>query len=71
VNYRTSEESAKAIVEHIGGRGGRAIAIEADVFEADGCKKLVDATVEQFCQFDICIVGPGDGWQPESSDTLD
>ena len=71
VNYRTSEESAKAIVDHIGGRGGRAIAIQADVFEADGCKRLVDATVERFGQVDICIVGPGAGWHPEPIDKLD
>ena len=71
VNYRTSEESAKAIVDHIGSRGGSAIAIQADVFEANGCKKLVDAAVERFGQVDICIVGPGGGWHPEPIDRLD
>ena len=59
VNYRTSEESARAIVDHIGSRGGHAIAIQADVFGADGCKKLVEATIERFGEVDICIVGPG------------
>jgi len=71
VNYRTSEESAKAIVDHIESRGGSAIAIQADIFKADGCKKLVDATVERFNQVDICIVGPGGGWHPEPIDRLD
>jgi len=71
VNYRASEESAKAIVDHIGSRGGNAMAIQADVFEADECKRLVDAAVERFGQVDICIVGPGGGWHPESIDKLD
>jgi NAD(P)-dependent dehydrogenase (short-subunit alcohol dehydrogenase family) len=34
VNYRTSAESAAAIVAHIEGRGGRAIAVRADVTES-------------------------------------
>ena len=71
VNYRTSEESAKAIVDHIGSRGGSAISIQADVFEADGCKRLVEAAVERFGHVDICIVGPGGGWPPEPIDGLD
>jgi 3-oxoacyl-[acyl-carrier protein] reductase len=71
VNYRTSAQSAKAIVDHIGSRGGGAIAIQADVFEANGCKKLVDAAVERFGQVDICIVGPGGGWHPEPPEGLE
>lgn len=71
VNYRTSEESARAIVDHIEGRGGTAIAIQADVFEADECKKLVDAAVERFGPVDICIVVPGGGWHPEPIALLD
>jgi NAD(P)-dependent dehydrogenase (short-subunit alcohol dehydrogenase family) len=71
VNYRTSEESAKAIVAHIEGRGGEAIAVQADVFEAEGCKKLVDATVERFGRVDICLIGPGGGWHPEPVHQLD
>ena len=71
VNYRTSGESAKAIVDHIESRGGRAIAIQADVFEAGGCKKLVDVAVERFNQIDICVVGPGGGWHPQPIDRLD
>lgn len=71
VNYRTSEESAKAIVDHIKSSGGSAIAIEADVFEADGCKKVVNAASQRFGQIDICIIGPGGGWHPEPIDRLD
>lgn len=71
VNYRTSKESAKAIADYIEDHGGDAIAVQADVFEADGCKKLVEATVERFGQVDICIVGPGGGWHPEPLDMLE
>ena len=71
VNYRTSEESARAIVDYIVSRGGSAIAIQADVFEPEECKKLVDVTIDQFGQVDICIVGPGGGWHPEPIDRLD
>jgi NAD(P)-dependent dehydrogenase (short-subunit alcohol dehydrogenase family) len=70
VNYRASEESALAIVAHIEGRGGDAIAIQADVFEADGCKRLVDETLARFGQVDICVIGPGGGWHPEPLDRL-
>lgn len=71
VNYRTSSESASRIVDHINSTGGNAIAIQADVFEAEGCQQLVDATVEQFGHADICILGPGGGWHPEAPDNLD
>jgi NAD(P)-dependent dehydrogenase (short-subunit alcohol dehydrogenase family) len=71
VNYRTSRKSAKAIVDHIESNGGSAIAVQADVFEANGCKKLVDTTIERFNQVDICIVGPGSGWHPQPIDKLD
>ncbi|MDP6380311.1 MAG: SDR family oxidoreductase, partial [Phycisphaerae bacterium] len=70
VNYRTSAESAKAIVDHITDRGGNAVAVQADVFEADGCRKLVDAAIEEFGQVDICVIGPGGGWHPEPVDKL-
>lgn len=71
INYRASEESARAIVAHIESRGGEAMAAQADVFEADSCKRLVDETLARFGQVDISIVGPGGGWHPESLDRLD
>jgi len=71
VNYRGSEEAARAVVDHITERGGEAIAAQADVFTATGCKGLVDATVEAFGQVDICIINPGAGWHPQSPDKLD
>jgi NAD(P)-dependent dehydrogenase (short-subunit alcohol dehydrogenase family) len=71
INYRTSKDQAQAIVNHIRSRSGNAIAIEANVFEADDCSKLVNATIENFGRIDICIINPGAGWHPESIDKLD
>jgi len=71
VNYRASELSARAIVSAIEERGGTAVAVQADVFEADGCRKLVDAAAERFGSVDILIIGPGAGWHPEPIEALD
>jgi NAD(P)-dependent dehydrogenase (short-subunit alcohol dehydrogenase family) len=71
VNYRTSEPPARAIIEHIEGRGGRAMAVRADVFEPKGCRAVVERAIETFGRVDICVVGPGGGWHPEPVDALD
>jgi NAD(P)-dependent dehydrogenase (short-subunit alcohol dehydrogenase family) len=71
VNYRTSKDPAQAIVDHIESHAGNAIAVQADVFEADDCAHLVDKTLEHFGRIDICIVNPGAGWHPEPVDKLD
>ena len=71
VNYRASEEQARAIVAHIQARGGDAAAVAADVFAPEGCRQLVDAAMERFGRLDICVVGPGAGWHPEPVDRLD
>jgi 3-oxoacyl-[acyl-carrier protein] reductase len=71
VNYRTSRDSAEAIVNHMKEGGGSAIAVQADVFTADGCKRLVDAAVAEFGRVDICIINPGTGWHMEPIHELD
>ncbi len=71
VNYLSSEESATAIVAHVESQGGRAFACQADVTQEDQCKKLVGTTIGAFGKVDICIIGPGGGWHPESIDKLD
>jgi len=65
VNYRTRAESAEDIVRYIASQGGAAVAVQADVFDSEGCRKLVEVAAEQFGQVDICVVGPGGGWHPE------
>ncbi len=71
VNYRTSKDQAKAVVDHIENSSGDAIAVKADVFQAEDCKKLVDTVIEQLGRIDICIINPGAGWHPEPVDKLD
>jgi len=71
VNYRASEEQAQTIVSHIESHSGHAIAAKADVFQAEGCKKLVDSVIERFGRIDICVINPGAGWHPEPIDKLD
>jgi NAD(P)-dependent dehydrogenase (short-subunit alcohol dehydrogenase family) len=70
VNYRTNQADAQAIVTHIGSLGGSARAVSADVFNAEGCRNLVQATLKQFGSIDICVVGPGGRWHPEAIDHL-
>jgi NAD(P)-dependent dehydrogenase (short-subunit alcohol dehydrogenase family) len=71
VNYRTSEDQAQAIVNHIRSHSGDAIAVKADLFQAEDCKNLVDTVMEKFGRIDICIINPGAGWHPETIDKLD
>ncbi len=70
VNYRTSANSARAMVAHIEAQGGQAIAVQADVFTAEGCRALFDATCQRFGRVDICVIGPGAGWHGEPVDRL-
>lgn len=71
VNYLNSADSAAGIAAHIEGQGARAVACQADIMQRDQCKTLVDTTIEAFGQVDICIIGPGSGWHPESIEKLD
>lgn len=71
VNYNTSVNEASALVKYIESRGGKAMAFQADICRYDQCKAMYDATLEKFGQVDICIIGPGGGWHPESIDKLD
>jgi NAD(P)-dependent dehydrogenase (short-subunit alcohol dehydrogenase family) len=70
INYRSRKSSANAIVESITSNGGQAIAVQADIFTAVGCQRLVDTAQSHFGKIDICIVGPGGGWHPEPIDKL-
>jgi NAD(P)-dependent dehydrogenase (short-subunit alcohol dehydrogenase family) len=70
VNYKASQASAETIVEHIVRQGTPAIAVQADIFCQEGCTKLVEATIARFGRVDICVIGPGAGWHPETVDQL-
>ena len=46
VNYQTSEERARALVEEVTARGGRAVAVRADVTREDEVERLAAAARE-------------------------
>jgi 3-oxoacyl-[acyl-carrier protein] reductase len=46
-------------VRRIIARGGQAVAVEADVGTADGCARLIDATVEKWGRLDIVLANAG------------
>lgn len=70
VNYLTNSESAAAISGYIEKQGGQSLTYKADVTQRDQCKALVDATIEKFGKVDICVIGPGGGWHPETIEKL-
>jgi 3-oxoacyl-[acyl-carrier protein] reductase len=59
VNYHHSEKEALAICEEIEKKGGKAIAIQADVSEAAAVEKLVKTTRETLGPIDILINNAG------------
>lgn len=70
VNYLTSTDSAQAIVKQVASEGGKAAVLRADIMQQDQCRTLVDFAAEEYGKIDICIIGPGAGWNPESVDQL-
>ena len=48
VNYARSSEAADAVVATINGDGGSAIALQADVSQADQVEALIKATTEKW-----------------------
>ncbi len=71
VNYHQAAEAADQVVATITHQGGQACAVQADIFAAAGCEHLVQTTLEQYGQIDICVINPGAGWHPEPPDMLD
>jgi glucose 1-dehydrogenase len=59
VNYARNAEGAEAAVKEIEGRGGRAIAIQADVSKPEDVKNLVRQTVQHFGRLDVMVNNAG------------
>ena len=60
VNYRTREEAAQTVVAEIEAAGGRAIALQADVAEADAVEAMVDRLGEAFGPMTAIVNNAGD-----------
>ncbi len=59
VNYSGSQEKAEAVVREIEEAGGKAIAVKANVSDAEAVKALTDETIKQFGSLDILINNAG------------
>ena len=59
VNYRTNAEAAREVVEAIGDQGGQAIAVQADVGDADDAKRLIKAAQSTYGRLDILVNNAG------------
>ena len=59
VNYRTNAEAAREVVEAIGAQGGQAMAVQADVGDADDAKRLIKAAQTTYGGLDILVNNAG------------
>lgn len=59
VNYHRSEQAAKKLVESLTQHGGQAIAVQADVSQADQAQALVQQTVAAFGTLDAVVCNAG------------
>jgi 3-oxoacyl-[acyl-carrier protein] reductase len=59
VNYRAEESAALETVRGIESGGGRAIAVQADVTDADHAGRLVETTLKVFERIDILVNNAG------------
>ena len=59
VNYRSNKEAAADVVAQAEARGGKALAIQADVSELWQAKRLVADTIQRFLRLDFLICNAG------------
>jgi 3-oxoacyl-[acyl-carrier protein] reductase len=59
INYAVSDEQAKAVVNEIEARAGKAIAIQADIARLDDIARLFRETVVRLGRLDILVANAG------------
>jgi len=59
VNYVRSSEKAQQVVTGIQGKGGKALAVQADMSQVTDARRLVVDTVKQFNRLDILVNNAG------------
>jgi acetoacetyl-CoA reductase len=59
VNYSRSKEPAEEVVNQITESGGEAIAVQADVSDAEQAQKLIDQAIEKFNRVDVLVNNAG------------
>ncbi|MFH1879287.1 MAG: SDR family oxidoreductase [Bacillota bacterium] len=65
VNYLKNQTAADEITALIRNRGGRAIAVQGDVFKQEDCERLVQVAAAELGGLDVCVISPGAGWNLE------
>lgn len=70
VNYHSDEEAAEETVEAIENDGGTAIAVQADVSDAEEAQQLVETVTEQFDGIDVLVNNAGI-LEPSTLDEMD
>ncbi|WP_323123220.1 SDR family oxidoreductase [Burkholderia alba] len=63
IHYDRSADAAEATVRDIGAQGGDAIALQADLADADAVVRLVDAVYERFGRLDVLVNNASVFWQ--------
>ena len=56
VNFRNKEARANKIADSIKANGGKAIAVGADLTDADSVKQMFELAVAEFGQLDILVM---------------
>lgn len=59
VNYASSKEGADRVVAEITGKGGKAIAVQADVSKAEDVQRLFTETKDAFGSLDVLVNNAG------------
>jgi acetoacetyl-CoA reductase len=59
VNYSRSKEPAEELVDQISESGGEAIAVQADISDAEQAQNLIDQAIEKFNRIDVLINNAG------------
>jgi 3-oxoacyl-[acyl-carrier protein] reductase len=59
VNYSSAREGAERVVAQILAKGGRAVAVHADVSKAADIKRLFEETKKSFGQLDVLVNNAG------------
>ncbi|HEX3722040.1 MAG TPA: 3-oxoacyl-[acyl-carrier-protein] reductase [Nitrolancea sp.] len=59
VNYRGDEQQANEVVAEISDAGGSAIALHADVTDADQVGRMIEATINAFGRLDVLVNNAG------------
>jgi 3-oxoacyl-[acyl-carrier protein] reductase len=70
LHYNRSEAAAKSVAEEVGGLGGKAVLLQADITEEENCIHLVDALKAHTDHLDVLVNNAGGLVQRQAADAL-